>query len=190
MYWGCVLGVTEVHTSLMLNLTPDLAELLRPQTREPYTVSLLSSCSSGLATAPQGWHAVVSPHSSPELVWAVAVSVSRLRGYCFLKSKRATTCWRMGAASTPDSRMAGQAVRVPELPGRLRPRTAPLRPRVWVQTQPGHFLGAEQPQASGFPTWDLGFSILEWRGFHLLVGGEGCHGHGTGERGMFLAVSS
>ena len=143
----------------MSNLTPDLAELLRPQTREPYTVSLLSSCSSGLATAPQGWHAVVSPHSSPELVWAVAVSVSRLRGYCFLKSKRATTCWRMGAASTPDSRMAGQAVRVPELPGRLRPRPNPLRPCVQVQTQPSHFLGAEQPQASGFPTRDLSFSI-------------------------------
>ena len=83
---GCVLGVTEARTSLMLNLTPDLAELLRPQTREPYTVSLLSSCRSGLATAPQGWHAVVSPHSSPELVWAVAVSVSSLRGYCFLKA--------------------------------------------------------------------------------------------------------
>ena len=96
----------------------------------------------------------------------------------------------MGAASTPDSRMAGQAVRGPELPGRLRPPTAPLRPRVWVQTQPGHFLGAEQPQASGFPTWDLGSSILEWRGVHLLGHGEGCHGHGTGERGMFLAVSS
>ena len=186
MYWGCVLGVTEVHTSLMLNLTPDLAELLRPQTREPYTVSLLSSCSSGLATAPQGWHAVVSPHSSPELVWAVAVSVSRLRGYCFLKSKRATTCWRMGAASTPDSRMAGQAVRVPELPGRLRPRTAPLRPRVWVQTQPGHFLGAEQPQASGFPTWDLGFSILEWRGFHLLGVGRVARDMEQGRGGCFL----
>ena len=65
---GCVLGVTEAHTSLMLNLTPDLAELLRPQTREPYKVSLLSSCLSGLATAPQGWQAVVSPHSSLELV--------------------------------------------------------------------------------------------------------------------------
>lgn len=65
---GCVLGVTEAHTSLMLNLTPDLAELLRLQTREPYKVSLLSSCLSGLATAPQGWQAVVSPHSSLELV--------------------------------------------------------------------------------------------------------------------------
>ena len=105
----------------------------------------------------------------------------------FFKSKRATACWRMGAASTPDSRMAGQAVRVPELPGRLRPPTAPLRPRVWVQTQAGHFLGAEQPQARGFPTWDLGFSILEWRGFHLLAGGEGCRGHGTeGRGGCFL----
>ena len=49
---GCVLGVTEAHTSLMLNLTPDLAELLRPHTCEPYKVSLLSSCRSGLATAP------------------------------------------------------------------------------------------------------------------------------------------
>ena len=49
---GCVLGVTEAHTSLMLNLTPDLAELLRPQTCEPYKVSLLSRCHSGLATAP------------------------------------------------------------------------------------------------------------------------------------------
>ena len=60
--------MTEAHASLMLNLTPDLAELLRPQTREPYKVSLLSSCLSGLATAPQGWQAVVSPHSSLELV--------------------------------------------------------------------------------------------------------------------------
>ena len=117
----------------------------------------------------------------------MVVSVSRLCGYCFLKSKRTTACWRMAAASTPDSRMAGQAVRVPELPGRLRPCTDPLRPRVWVQTQAGHFLGAEQPQARGFPTWDLGFSILEWRGFHLLAGGEGCRGHGTeGRGGCFL----
>ena len=113
-----------------------------------------------------------------------------LRGYCFLKSKQASACWRMGATSTPDSRMAGQPVRVPEFPERLRPHTGPLKPRVQVETQPGHFLGAEQPQASGFPTQDLGSSILEWRGFHLLRGGQGCHGHGTGERGMFLAVSS
>ena len=133
---------------------------------------------------------VVSPHSFPELVWAGAVSVLGLRGHCFLKSKRATACWRVGATSTPDSRMAGQAVRVPELPERLRPHTAPLRPCVQIQTQSGHFLGAEQPQASGLPTRDLGFSTLEWRGFHLLGGGQGCHGHGTGERGMFLAVSS
>ena len=81
-WWG-----TKAHTSLMLNLTPDLADLLRPQTREPYKVSLLSSCHSGLTTAPQGWQAVVSPHSSSELVWAMAVSVSHLHGYFFLKSK-------------------------------------------------------------------------------------------------------
>ena len=67
---------------------------------------------------------VVSPHSFPELVWAGAVSVLGLRGHCFLKSKRATACWRVGATSTPDSRMAGQAVRVPKLPERLRPHTA------------------------------------------------------------------
>ena len=121
---SCVLGVTEAHTSLMLNLTPDLAELLRPQTCEPYKVSLLSSCHSGLATAPHGWQAVVSPRSFPELVWAVAGSVSRLRGYCFLKSKQAAACWRMGATSTPDSRMAGQVVNVPQLPERLRMHTA------------------------------------------------------------------
>ena len=32
---GCVLGVTKAHTSLMLNLTLDLAELLRLQTCDP-----------------------------------------------------------------------------------------------------------------------------------------------------------
>ena len=101
---GCVLGVTEAHTSLMLNLTPDLAELLRLQTREPYKVSLLSSCRSGLATAPQGWQAVVSPHSSPELVWAVAVSVSRLRGYCFLKASEQLPAggWELPPHQTPE----------------------------------------------------------------------------------------
>ena len=144
----------------MLNLTPALAELLRPQTRDPYGVGLLSSCRSGLAAAPPGWRACVSPRSSPELVWAVAASVSRLCGCCFLKSKRGAACRRMGTTSTPDSRTHSQAmVRVPELPGRLRPRPDPLRPRVQVQTQPSHFLGAEQPQASGFPTRDLSFSI-------------------------------
>ena len=100
---GCVLGVTEARTSLMLNLTPDLAELLRPQTREPYKVSLLSSCLSRLATAPQGWQAVVSPHSSPELVWAVAVSVSHLRGYCFLKASEQLPAggWELPPHQTP-----------------------------------------------------------------------------------------
>ena len=76
---GCVLGVMEVRIALMLNLTPALTELLRPQTREPCNVSLLSSCRSGLATAPQGWWAVVSPRSSLELVWAAAASVSAAR---------------------------------------------------------------------------------------------------------------
>ena len=28
-----------------------------------------------------------------------------------------------------------------------------------VQTPPGHFLGADQPQASGFPTRDLSLSV-------------------------------
>ena len=65
----------------------------------------------------------------------------------------------MGAPCTPDSRMAGQAVRVPELPERLRPHTAPLRPCVQIQTQSGHFLGAEQPQASGFPLGTLVFHL-------------------------------
>ena len=69
-------------------------------------------------------------------------------------------------------------------------RTQPVWPCVQVQTQPGQFLKAEQPQASGFPIRDLGFSTLEWRGFHLLGGGQGGQGLGTGERGMFLAVSS
>ena len=68
--------------------------------------------------------------------------------------------------------------------------TQPVWPCVQVQTQPSHFLEAEQPQASGFPIRDLGFSTLEWRGFHLLGGGQGCHGHRTGERCMFLAVSN
>ena len=68
-------------------------------------------------------------------------------------------CLRMEATSTPDSGTHGQAVKVPELPGRLRPRPAPLRPHVRVQTQPGHFLRAEQPQAHGFPTQNLSFFI-------------------------------
>ena len=156
---GCVLGVMEVRIALMLNLTPALTELLRPQTREPCNVSLLSSCRSGLATTPQGWWAVVSPRSSLELVWAAAASVSRLCGCCFLKSKQRAACLRMEATSTPDSGTHGQAVKVPELPGRLRPRPAPLRPHVRVQTQPGHFLRAEQPQGHGFPTQNLSFFI-------------------------------
>ena len=57
---------------------------------------------------------------------------------------------------------------------------------MWVQTQPGHFLGAEQPQASGFPTWDLGFSILEWRGFHLLGVGRVAMDMEQGRGGCFL----
>ena len=173
----------------MLNLTLALAELLRPQTRELYRVSLLSCCRSGLATAPQGWQAVVSPRSSPELVWAAAASVSRLCGSCFLKSKRGAACRRMGAASTPDSRIHCQAVRVPELPGRLRPRPAPLRPGVRVQTQPGHFLGAEQPQARGFPTRDLSFSICRMEVMarpSAQGGGKGCHGNRAGGEACFL----
>ena len=178
----------------MLNLTPALAELLRPQTRDPYGVGLLSSCRLGLAATPPGGWAGVSPRSSPELVWAAAASVSRLCGCCFWTSKQGAACRRMGAISTPDSRMHGQAtVRVPELPGRLRPRPDPLRPRVQVQTQPSHFLGAEQPQASGFPTGDLSFSICRMEVMahpSSRGGGQSCHGHGTGKKGVFLAVSS
>lgn len=147
------------------------------------------SCLSGLATAPQGWRAVVSPHSSPELVWAAAASVSHLCGCCFLKSKRGAACWRMGAASTPEPRRLGQAVRAPELPGRLIPRPAPLSPRVCVQTQPGHVLGAEQPQARGFPTRDLNFSICRMEVMarpSSQGGGKGCHGNRDGGEACFL----
>ena len=156
---GCVLGVMEARIALMLNLTLALTELVRPQTREPCNVSSLSSCHSGLATAPQGWWAVVSPHSSLELVWAAAASVSHLCGCCFLKSKQRAACLRMEDTSTLDSGTHGQVVRVSELPGRLRPHPAPLRPHVQVQTQPVHFLRAEQPQAHGFPIQNLSFFI-------------------------------
>ena len=94
-----------------------------------------------------------------ELVWAAAASVSHLCGCCFLKSKQRAACLRMEDTSTPDSGTHGQVVRVPELPGRLRPHPAPLRPHVQVQTQPGHFLRAEQPQAHGFPIQNLSFFI-------------------------------
>ena len=107
---SCVLGVTEAHTSLMLNLTTDLAELLRPQTCEPYKVSLLSSCRSGLATAPQGWGCSFS-----SLLPGVGVGRG---GICFASSwillfeKQASNCLlEDGSTSTADSRMAGQAVK-------------------------------------------------------------------------------
>ena len=171
------------RTALMLNLTPALAELLRPQTHEPYRVSLLSSCRSGLAAAPPGWRAVVSPRFSPELMWAAAASVSRLCGCCFLKSKRGAACRRMGATSTPDSGMAGQAVKGPQLPERLRPHTA--RVAMCAGPDPARPL-PEGRAASGkwLPYLGPWFFHLRMEGFHLL--GRVAMDTGQGRGACFL----
>ena len=58
--------------------------------------------------------------------------------------------------------------------------TQPVWPCVQVQTQPSHFLEAEQPQASGFPIRDLGFSTLEWRGFICWAGLQWTQDRGEG----------